>query len=378
MAMSSFLLSHVHLDQYRYSLYRSITCQGGVVVPKEYAYLCGYTLGNHEKSGCLSEDYEARVHSCEKGSGCEYRDEHGKDEAVVIIPVVTRIDGVEIREVGAGGGKGDLDSAQEVELPNMDAMDDLNVLCRKRIKDETNLQRVAKHIRSSYQSGRQRIVIDKHLQDGINDTKIDSFIDELVEMSKSIPEEESKEPQTASKSPPKTIKFPYSRHSSYSELCELVKAFQPRDVYPCTVDEEEMKAKFTQSLTSSFEMRSAIESQAVLSISQHDPQSEHELPAEAHFEDGEETEPDNKLGNEPSSKITNDSFTSGGPLPVTRKRSFVVESSPRPPKKQSINEWAYDAALGLDPDCSDWKQFGGLTSVRKNESQVSIELGMDD
>lgn len=32
--------------------------------------------------------------------------------------------------------------------------------------------------------------------------------------------------------------FPYSRHSSYEELCELVNAFKPRDVYPCTVDEE--------------------------------------------------------------------------------------------------------------------------------------------
>jgi hypothetical protein len=30
--------------------------------------------------------------------------------------------------------------------------------------------------------------------------------------------------------------FPYSRHSSYAELCELVSAFKPKDVFPCTVD----------------------------------------------------------------------------------------------------------------------------------------------
>lgn len=36
---------------------------------------------------------------------------------------------------------------------------------------------------------------------------------------------------------PKTIKFPYSRHSSHEELCNLVNAFRPADVYPCTVDE---------------------------------------------------------------------------------------------------------------------------------------------
>ena len=37
---------------------------------------------------------------------------------------------------------------------------------------------------------------------------------------------------------PRIITFPYSRHSSYEELCDLVKAFNPKDVYPCTVDEK--------------------------------------------------------------------------------------------------------------------------------------------
>jgi hypothetical protein len=32
------------------------------------------------------------------------------------------------------------------------------------------------------------------------------------------------------------IKFPYSRHSSYGELCQLVSAFKPKDIWPCTVD----------------------------------------------------------------------------------------------------------------------------------------------
>jgi DNA cross-link repair 1C protein len=36
---------------------------------------------------------------------------------------------------------------------------------------------------------------------------------------------------------PRKITFPYSRHSSYAELCHLVKIFDPKDVYPCTVDE---------------------------------------------------------------------------------------------------------------------------------------------
>lgn len=35
---------------------------------------------------------------------------------------------------------------------------------------------------------------------------------------------------------PDVITFPYSRHSSYPELCDLVDVFKPRDVWPCTVD----------------------------------------------------------------------------------------------------------------------------------------------
>ena len=35
---------------------------------------------------------------------------------------------------------------------------------------------------------------------------------------------------------PRVITFPYSRHSSYAELCHLVRVFNPKDIYPCTVD----------------------------------------------------------------------------------------------------------------------------------------------
>ena len=41
---------------------------------------------------------------------------------------------------------------------------------------------------------------------------------------------------TAEADLPNKITFPYSRHSSYPELCDLVKLFKPRDIYPCTVN----------------------------------------------------------------------------------------------------------------------------------------------
>lgn len=34
---------------------------------------------------------------------------------------------------------------------------------------------------------------------------------------------------------PSLITFPYSRHSSYPELCHLLKALNPKDVWPCAV-----------------------------------------------------------------------------------------------------------------------------------------------
>lgn len=35
---------------------------------------------------------------------------------------------------------------------------------------------------------------------------------------------------------PKVISFPFARHSTYRELCDLVEVFRPRDIWPCTVD----------------------------------------------------------------------------------------------------------------------------------------------
>ena len=49
---------------------------------------------------------------------------------------------------------------------------------------------------------------------------------------------EKTESGTTEQSLPKVITFPYARHSSYSELCHLVKVFNPNDIHPCTVDEE--------------------------------------------------------------------------------------------------------------------------------------------
>jgi DNA cross-link repair 1C protein len=47
------------------------------------------------------------------------------------------------------------------------------------------------------------------------------------------------EPLANTASLPKNIRFPYSRHASLSEQRQLVEAFRPRDVWPCTVSPRE-------------------------------------------------------------------------------------------------------------------------------------------
>jgi DNA cross-link repair 1C protein len=53
-----------------------------------------------------------------------------------------------------------------------------------------------------------------------------------------IDEEDRQDLSGANSRLPKLITFPYSRHSSCSELQHLVSIFKPKDVFPCTVDEE--------------------------------------------------------------------------------------------------------------------------------------------
>jgi DNA cross-link repair 1C protein len=48
---------------------------------------------------------------------------------------------------------------------------------------------------------------------------------------------------------PQVITFPYSRHSSYPELCDLVRAFRPKDVYACTIDAHTWQEGFSSRLT---------------------------------------------------------------------------------------------------------------------------------
>lgn len=83
--------------------------------------LVGFTVGNTFQPGCLTQDEEVRIHSCEKGNYC---DVVRGAKVVWIRPVVARLeDGEEISEVGVGGGGDDLEREAELEGLTVEGMD---------------------------------------------------------------------------------------------------------------------------------------------------------------------------------------------------------------------------------------------------------------
>ncbi|GES61483.1 DNA repair protein [Aspergillus terreus] len=219
MALSSFLNSKIHVDRYQLGLYRSLTSRDG-----EGAALCGFELGNRFIPGCLSEDEHSRIHSCEPGVHCA---SIPSSNTVYITPIVNRtVDGTRIPEVGAGGGGGDLYQVHELELPDQSAVEQLEKLCLERVTDGQVLSQMRQRLNAAFHSRRKALPLDAY---GVKDDQ-DVPLEHLVNMLTRRPDPADTD------SFPRTIHFPYSRHSSYSELCALVAIFKPKDIIPCTVD----------------------------------------------------------------------------------------------------------------------------------------------
>lgn len=410
-ALSAFLESQIHLDPYRWKLYKSLETRAGEVDAAEASNLCGYTLGNHKKPGCLTKDHNVRIHSCEKGGGCQYIDTHGDEQIIYIMPVVSRLaDGTEIREAGVGGGKGDLNTAQEIEIQDVMILNALIAFCASTISTPQSVKRVLDLIQTNRQSDRGRIILQKHLDSlgDADDVKLEALVQELIDMADKEVNAENQSVLKAIESAqaPQTITFPYSRHSSYSELCEFVAAFKPLDVYPCTVDEvnwdssrsmqslfgrycsgstfrhdEEMFSKhtshqqpysFATTETQSTEVMSQFEEEQLPGVTKAaNSSSQHTkvpiLPEEDTF-----MSEDMPLALPHQSEHIN--ITSVQQT-QTEKHSIEREISPPPKrnKNKTIGQWAYEAALGTNDECKDWAEFGGLASTKV--SSTSFDLG---
>lgn len=111
----------IHVDEYKMHLYKSLrgsqdsshdTYLSGPFLAHEGPALTGYKCGNTPQVGCLTDDKNARIHSCEKGMHCEPL----KKNTVWIRPIIARTKHGEIAEVGVGGGGGDLTRRPELEV----------------------------------------------------------------------------------------------------------------------------------------------------------------------------------------------------------------------------------------------------------------------
>ncbi|KAJ4345118.1 hypothetical protein N0V95_005890 [Ascochyta clinopodiicola] len=254
-ALSTFLGSRIHLDDYRTRIYGSLSSldkrslneagldvqsenrflkEAGIEI-REAAALCGFRNGNHMQSGCLTSSENVRIHSCERGMGCSVMDNDANANIVHIIPIITRSNGAEIAELGAGGGKGDLDQKEELETGDVPAVGRLMELCAQYINDPDLLSEVLRLLQHALSAGSGTMDFGLQLQKESQVSDEDLSLQRLVTALSSSASR--KQINNADALRNKTIRFPYSRHSSYSELCELVAALKPRDVFPCTVDE---------------------------------------------------------------------------------------------------------------------------------------------
>ncbi|KAA8648501.1 putative DNA repair protein [Aspergillus tanneri] len=223
-ALSAVLNSKIHLDRYQIGLYRSlVSCSR--VDANEASALCGYELGNRFVSGCLSEDEQSRIHSCEPGVTCSAI---SSSKLVYIIPIVHRAkDGSKVPELGIGGGGGDLYQIHELEIPDESTLEQLDKLCLEQIHDSQVLSQTRKTLVEAFRSKSKTLSLDNYRAKNVQNISLESLIHILsrghskenlgLDAMQRLSATNDKQGHTL----PNTIHFPYSRHSSYLELLDM-------------------------------------------------------------------------------------------------------------------------------------------------------------
>lgn len=408
-ALASFLESQIHLDPYRWSIYTSLASMAsGMPVSHETAQLCGFQLANSRHQGCLTTDHEVRLHSCEKGTGCPLMKD--KKNVVRILPIISRLpNGNEMHELGLGGGKGDLNQAHELEINDANVLRQFMEYCIAKIEDKDLLLRIFSSLNST---SRVKLDLDEAGKLEQSFMKLDDLIGILSNVAAKDEREDpvfvpSVKKNELSLDLPKTITFPYSRHSSYGELCGLVEALQPKDVYPCTVDEANwtpavsMRSMFghlcsdqvfahdaemmelyedRRSKQSNINEKSQQANETQRTTSTVDEELDRVLQqAKSSQSVALPSEGDKfftPLNSSPPAAVTVSRVEEAAALTTTsskrqHKSSPSVSSSfTGKPRARKIRRWAYLAAEGSDDDCENWDAFGGLKCVQTQaESQ---------
>lgn len=233
-AMSSFLHSRIHVDRYQLQLFRAMAEEGH---PSDSGLaLAGFRVGNNDQAGYLTTDSDVNIHSCEPSMPCHASISKNKN-TVWITPIISRTsDGTEIAEIGAGGGKGDLYQCRELDVGNDAMFEALKVLISTLAENEDAANRLDELLQSARNHQDHRMIFDSLGPDPDSELSLKDFVELILnEQGTSAP---STNPRASkvNQQTTNTVHFPYSRHSSYSELCDLVQRFRPKDICPCTVD----------------------------------------------------------------------------------------------------------------------------------------------
>ncbi|KAK0617304.1 beta-lactamase-like protein [Immersiella caudata] len=241
-ALSKALDTKIHVDEYKMLIYGSLLAKDTASkfgaqfhLSPEAAGLMGFMCGNTFHPGCLTLDDEARLHSCEKGNYCQTV---LNSPVVRIQPVITRLPaGQELAEVGVGGGGDDLNRDAELDYLAPDEIESLfELICDDDDLPDDLKEQIRIYLIHATASGRKVPLDLERAKFGENDEiKISNAVEAIAKKTKLIREKPSSN-TSRGEALPTLITFPYSRHSSYHELCHLLEVLKPKDVWPCTVD----------------------------------------------------------------------------------------------------------------------------------------------
>lgn len=245
-------LAQVHVDDYKLNMYQSLRVKLAdehvIHLSPEAAALTGFPCGNGFQEGILTRDETVRLHSCEKGTRCATM--RGGD-VVFITPIVAHLpENKDMEEVGIGGGAGDLEQKDELSLTPEEAhlilqrSDPVRMLSKltNRLTDYSVYS--SKNLDREFKSPLVKFLLDastapRPVTLSILKTEYDDSEENPTDLpsalryiAKATANGRGNEP---SDPPPHRIRFPYSRHSSYGELCQFLQVLKPRDIWPCTV-----------------------------------------------------------------------------------------------------------------------------------------------
>ncbi|OHE98222.1 artemis protein [Colletotrichum orchidophilum] len=244
-AIAKALKSRIHVDDYKMRMFSPLTGRtshdrfsSSIHLCPEAPALAGYVCGNTPHPGCLTRDENARLHSCERGNFCTVVK---SSKVVSIQPVVAHLrGGIDIAEVGVGGGGDDLERDAELDPLSTEDIEAVSKLIDVADISADAKLRLLEFLETGAKAGRSlSLDLDITSFGEKNEAAItDAF--QAVGRRKYLEHQTTQTLEQTTDGPsgdlPRIITFPYSRHSSYRELCDLVQIFRPKDVWPCTVN----------------------------------------------------------------------------------------------------------------------------------------------